>query len=197
MRRLRLIEESDGSTRFVDAETDMVWGIAPATTIERGVDAGSLGVLPPTPRVLLRSSRSVDDAASSFATWSSAGWALFETRVSEAADSVRSWHADAEAVLWPGVGSVLSDGVSALSFARKHPSVGLAIDPVAWLTPSMRRDAEDHLARFAQALSLCETMVAIVARAIPADGAWPEIGVESVESLLEPAATRAGVVAIA
>lgn len=197
MQRLRVIEESAGPIRFVGADNDMLWGASPATTIERGVDRGAIANLPEAPRVVLRSARPVDDAASSFATWSNAGWDSFEADLRDAIELCDNTKPKSKALLWPGVGSVLSDGVSTLSFARKHESVGLVIDPVAWITGSMRADAEDHLSRFADALSLCETLKAVVIREVPATETLPAIDAGSVESLLARAIGRAGFVALA
>lgn len=197
MQRLRLIEHSTSTIRFVEQHNDMMWGVAPATTIEGGITEAAITSLPDTPRVLLRSTRPVEDAASSFATWSNAGWESFEEQLRTATNAAGSCRPDAKALLWPGVGSMLSDGVSTLSFARKHPAIGLVIDPVAWLTESMRTDAEDHLSRFAQAMSLCESLDAIIVRAVASDGTLPGIDALAVETLLTPAIERAGVVAIA
>jgi len=197
MRRLRVIEDADGSFRFVESDTESLWGAAAGEPIEGALNANAIRALPETPRVVLRSFRAIDDAESAFASWSNAGWESLESRVQEAIGAVGAARPGVEIVLWPSAGSVLSDGVSTLSFARKHPAVGLVIDPVAWVTSSMRADAEDHLDRFARALSLCETLAAVVVRGLDGSDGSPGIDARGVETLLGPAIGRAGVVAYA
>ncbi|MEM9374273.1 MAG: hypothetical protein AAGA55_11590 [Planctomycetota bacterium] len=193
MRRLRLIEATDGSVSIRDAETDTLWGFSPAGTIEAGFAADAFVRLPEVHVVVLRSARLIDDAVSSFATWSNAGWATFDARLHAAIEQIERADPGLNTVLWPGSGSILSDGVSTLSFARKHPHTRLMIDPVAWITDSMRGDAEDHLMRFGQALSLCESLDAVVVRGLDTTGSRPTIGADTVEALLTPALDRAGV----
>lgn len=47
---------------------------------------------------------------------------------------------------------VLSDIPSTLSFFRKHPTFGLALDPAALLTQDMLPRADEHLARILESL---------------------------------------------
>lgn len=161
------------------------WGVSPSRPIE---DSTDLSVLPDAPRIILRSRQPVDDAESSFASWSSAGWERFESLVTDVSAALRAARPTTQLLLWPGPGSVLSDGVSTLSFARKHPGIGLIAEPAAWITPAMLRDAEDHLRRFAQALSLCESLEAVAMSAVP--GLDPA----ACETLLAPAIERAGAI---
>ncbi len=161
------------------------WGVSPSRPIEDGTD---LSALPDAPRIVLRSRQPVEDAESSFASWSNAGWNRFESLVIGASTELRAARPSARLLIWPGPGSVLSDGVSTLSFARKHPGIGLIIEPGAWITPAMQRDAEDHLRRFAQALALCESLEAVVVT--PVHG----LDAEACEALLGPAIERAGAI---
>jgi hypothetical protein len=104
------------------------------------------------------------DAESAFAAWSRASWDSFDASLAALTASTTR-----PLILWANAGAMLSDAVSTLSFARRNPPVRLMVDPVAWLTPSMLKDAPDHLARFAQALTLCESIDAVVLRPIPTD----------------------------
>jgi hypothetical protein len=180
MRRVTI----DDPTATGDAPTMLrdgpeIWGVLAPGTLE---DAADATVRPDGPRLVVVSARPVTDAESAFAGWSGAGWRAFESGVAALLES-----ADRPLVVWPRAGSVLSDAVSTLSFARKHAGVGLLIDPVAWLTPAMEPDAPDHLARFAQALTLCETVVGVVVR--PGAG----LDASAVAGPLRPLLDRVGV----
>jgi hypothetical protein len=171
-------------------EHDALWALIHPDTLEdlhaRGTERAALHS--PETRsvpVILRSGGVIDDAASAFASWSGAGWSAFE-------DAVRALvepdTAPAPVLIWPGTGSVLSDAVSTLSFARRHDQVGLVIDPVAWITDAMAADAPDHLARFASALTLCETVRAVVIRPCQPGG----LSAAQVGVILRPLVARAG-----
>lgn len=131
----------------------------------------TLATLPPAPNILIRAARPItpspdaeSDAESAFAAWSRASWDSFDTSLAALTASTTR-----PLILWTNAGAMLSDAVSTLSFARRQPAVGLMVDPVAWLTPAMLKDAPDHLARFAQALTLCESIDAVVLRPLPGD----------------------------
>lgn len=179
MRRLTIHRSDTGPTQFLHGA--QVWGEVAPGTVEAGV--GPTGT---APRLIVRSERAVTDAESAFAAWSDAGWRAFDTAVAELLEQT-----DTPLLLWPGPGSVLSDAVSTLSFARRQPRVGLVIDPVAWITPAMAPDAEDHLARFAQALVVCPAVACVVMRACESGG----MDAAAVASTLKPLAEHAGHVA--
>ncbi|RMH29925.1 MAG: hypothetical protein D6692_03480 [Planctomycetota bacterium] len=181
---IELTRQDAPNGTVITAGVDL-WGVSPSRLIEDGAD---LSALPEAPRIILRSRQTVDDAESSFASWSNAAWERFESLVTDASAALRAARPTAQLLLWPGPGSVLSDGVSTLSFARKHPGIGLIIEPAAWITPAMLRDAEDHLRRFAHALSLCESLEAVAISPVP--GLDPA----ACENLLAPAIERAGAI---
>lgn len=162
------------------------WGVCPSRPIESAPE--DFSDLPESPRIVLRSYQRVEDAESSFASWSSAAWSRFETLLTDTASAVGSARPAARLLLWPGPGSVLSDAVSTLSFSRKHAGIGLIAEPAAWITPAMQRDAEDHLRRFAEALALCESLEAVVLT--PPSG----LDQRACETLLAPAIERAGAI---
>lgn len=137
------------------------------------------------PRLVARSERAVTDAASAFAAWSDAGWRAFEAAVDRLEED-----AGARAVIWPRAGSVLSDAVSTLRFARGRPGVRLLVEPGAWITPAMAGNAPDHLTRFGAALLLCERIEGVVVAACPAAG----LGASAVAGLLRPLLERVGTV---
>ncbi len=171
-RPLRLVEVSGGLERD--------WGTVPAGRLEDGVGEHAVQ----TPRLVVRSGRDADaggDAESAFAAWSGASWGAFDAAAAGLVRSVES--AGVAPVIWTGTGSVLSDAVSTLTFARRQPGVRLLVDPVAWVTASMAKDAEDHLARFAQALGLCGSLDAVVVRPMPL-GAGLDVG--RVAGILRP-----------
>lgn len=158
----------------------------PAGRLEDGV--GQYAVQ--TPRLVVRSGRDADaagDAESAFAAWSGASWGAFDAAAAGLARSAES--AGVAPVIWAGAGSVLSDAVSTLSFARRQPGVRLLVDPVAWVTASMAKDAEDHLARFAQALGLCGSLDAVVVRPMQL-GAGLDVG--RVAGILRPLLEQVG-----
>jgi hypothetical protein len=187
MRRVTIPEPSTSPTNHPHAAVFLcegaVWGVLHPDTLESadgfGVPAG------PAPRLIVRSERVTDDAETAFAAWSGAGWRAFDARVARlVAES------GVTPVVWPGSGSVLSDAVSTLSFVRKGTGAKVLVDPVAWITPAMAKDAADHLGRFTQALGMCEAGVVegVVVRACPAAGlAAAEVG-----RILRPLVERVG-----
>lgn len=157
-----------------------LWGVVAGEPIETfGVD--SLQAISGTPRMILRSQRDNSDAEGSFASWSTAGWEAFEVAVSEITKTLKSRDQPCQLIIWPGAGSVLSDAISTLTFARKDTGAGLLIDPVAWISETMLADSEDHLSRFAQALVLCESAVGVVVRPMPG-----VLSADKARELLEP-----------
>lgn len=162
----------------------------PAGRLEDGVGEHAVQ----TPRLVVRSGRDADaaaDAESAFAAWSGASWGAFDAAAAGLARSAES--AGVVPVIWAGAGSVLSDAVSTLSFARRQPGVRLLVDPVAWVTASMAKDAEDHLARFAQALGLCGSLEGVVVRPMPLGGGLDAGRVAGIlRPLLEQVGTAVG-----
>lgn len=189
MRRITIHQPSTSLPRTTQTalelrEIDALWATVHPETLEdlhaRSTTASELESA--APRLILRSGAEIDDAAAAFASWSGAGWAAFE-------DAVRALvEPNPSILIWPGAGSVLSDAVSTLSFARRHDQIGLVIDPVAWITDAMAADAPDHLARFASALALCATVRAVVIRPCEPGG----MPAAQVGAILRPLAERAG-----
>lgn len=169
-----------------------LWGVVAPETLETA-DPARLQAIGGCPRLILRSGAATDNAEANFASWSSAGWEAFDASVASALDRLGSLDAACRLIIWPGQGSVLSDAVSTLTFSRKETGAALLLDPGAWITESMRADAEDHLRRFGQALAMCEAAIGVVIRPIPGvlDGS-------QAESLLTPTigavAGRGGIV---
>lgn len=158
-----------------------LWAVVETTLLE---ETGPMGPLD-APRRVVRSGNPVTDAESAFASWSGAAWKRFDEAAQRLLDS-----GGPTPVVWPGSGSVLSDAVSTLSFARRQPAIGLLLDPVAWISDSMAKDAQDHLARFAGALTLCDTVEGVVVRpCVPAD-----LDAAAVAQALRPLLDRVGTV---
>lgn len=155
MRRLTIEAGPEGPARLL--ESGLPWATVLPGLLETGTDLS--GADRQAPRLIVRSGRDVTDAESAFASWSDAGWRAFDDAAAALLDE-----SVAPVLIWPGAGSVLSDAVSTLSFARRQPGVGLMADPVAWIGASMAKDAEDHLARFAQAMAACPTVACVVVR---------------------------------
>ncbi|GJQ28149.1 MAG: hypothetical protein HBSAPP03_00330 [Phycisphaerae bacterium] len=61
--------------------------------------------------------------------------------------------AQGRAALWPMAEGVISDIPSTLSFLRARSGWGLVLEPAAMMTAGMRPEAEDHVARLAEALA--------------------------------------------
>lgn len=170
-------------------EPDALWAVVHPETLEdlHARAAAPADLRPTPPRLVIRSAgpakAETDDAAAAFASWSNAGWTALEDAVRAIIEPNPT-----PTLLWPGRGSVLSDAVSTLSFARRHERVGLVIDPVAWITNAMAADAPDHLDRFASALTLCGSIRAVVIRACETGG----MPAAQVGAILRPLAERAG-----
>jgi hypothetical protein len=184
MRRVTIPEPSTQHPHAGDFLCEgAVWGVLHPETLETA--DGFAGVRGGTPRLVVRSQRGTEDAETAFAAWSGAGWRAFDERVARlVAES------GATPVVWPGPGSVLSDAVSTLGFARKGTGVTVLVDPVAWITASMTKDTADHLGRFTQALGMCApgAIEGVVVRACPAAG----LGAAEVGRILRPLVERVG-----
>ena len=88
--------------------------------------------------------------------WSQDSWEPFNTAVETL--SGHAGDSGIQLVVYPGAGGRLSDAVCTVSWSSSHAQIPLLLDPVGWLTPSMMRDVEDHLIRFA---SLCQEIPSI------------------------------------
>ncbi|MCC5822962.1 MAG: hypothetical protein LAT64_07040 [Phycisphaerales bacterium] len=186
MRRLTIHNPSTAGAhtpRFDELhDAEDLWAVVHPVPLEDWTKASRLAT--DAPRLVVRSGRPVSDAASSFASWSGDAWKQFDTEVEHLIEA-----APCPVLLWPGPGSVLSDAVSTLSFARRQSAVGLLVDPAAWITASMHADAADHLDRFARALTGCETVRAVAVRPIPEAGLDTEAVAEAITPLLDRVGT--------
>ncbi len=97
-----------------------------------------------------------EPSADLLSQWSQDSWEPFNTAVETLSGLAED--SETELVIYPGAGGRLSDAVCTVSWSNTHAQIPLLIDPVGWLTPSMMRDVEDHLIRFA---SLCEEIPSI------------------------------------
>ncbi len=87
--------------------------------------------------------------------WMPSGWQAFDYSVSRAVEAAD--RRGVELLIRPAHDGMLSDAVACASWARKmeSSSVGLMLDPLGWLSPSMMGDAADHLARIAELMIEC------------------------------------------
>lgn len=69
--------------------------------------------------------------------------------------------------IWPVSDGAISDIPSTLTFLRGRPAWGLVLDPASLLTPDMTANAEEHLARIAEALAGHSAMLGLVVPSRP------------------------------
>ncbi len=108
-----------------------------------------------------------EPSADLLARWSSDSWEPFNEAVVKAAGVAREH--GTELVVLPGAGGRLSDAVCTVSWSVSHSDVGILLDPVGWLTPSMMRDLNDHLIRFASVCQEIPNIWGVVLRSIQMD----------------------------
>ncbi|MBO6514342.1 MAG: hypothetical protein JJ974_10295 [Phycisphaerales bacterium] len=108
-----------------------------------------------------------EPSADLLARWSSDSWEPFNEAMVRAGD-LAAEHGT-EFVVLPGAGGRLSDAVCTVSWSASHSDVGLLLDPVGWLTPSMMRDLEDHLIRFASVCGEMPNIWGVVMRSVRMD----------------------------
>lgn len=89
-----------------------------------------------------------DDIAAAFALWGERG----RTQLAEQLTGAKRAAAvlGARLVLWPRVGTLVSDIPGVLNLIRSHEDVGVLLDPVALLAPDASRFAKDFFARAAE-----------------------------------------------
>lgn len=92
--------------------------------------------------------RAEGDIASAFALWGERGR---QQLAEQLADAKRMAHAGGERlVLWPRIGTLVSDIPGVLNLIRGHEDLGVLFDPVALLAPDSARFAADFLKRAAE-----------------------------------------------
>lgn len=91
------------------------------------------------------------DIAASFARWGEAGKLALADGLSGARR--RAAAAGERLVLWPRVGTLVSDIPGVLNVLRAHDDVGVLFDPVALLAPDSSRFAKDFLLRSAEVIA--------------------------------------------
>jgi hypothetical protein len=117
-----------------------------------------------------------DDIAASFARWGESGRAALAEGL---AGAKRTAEATGERlVIWPRVGTLVSDIPGVLNLIRSHEDIGVLFDPVALLAPDSFRFAKDSLARAAEIVAHAAAGIDAVyaANDMPAgvDAAWLE-----------------------
>lgn len=110
-----------------------------------------------------------EPSAELLSMWAEDSWKPFnnsvETLINLASDN------QTELVILPGAGGRLSDAICTVSWGYSHPEVPLLIDPIRWLTPSMLKDLEDHLIRFASVCNELPNIWGVVLRSLELDSA--------------------------
>jgi hypothetical protein len=74
-------------------------------------------------------------------------WGRFAAHIQKLCES-----AGVTPVVWPRLRDVLSDAPGLLSFLRGAPAWRFVVEPLALLTPEMRRNAPEHVARLGELL---------------------------------------------
>ena len=85
--------------------------------------------------------------------WSEDAWDRFTDAFTRSRDAARE--RGVELVVHPGAGGRLTDAICTRVWLEgfAHDAPPMLADPVGWLTPSMLGDADDHLARFTDAIN--------------------------------------------
>jgi hypothetical protein len=91
-------------------------------------------------------------------------WGRFAAHIQQ-----RCQAAGATPVLWPQLGDVLSDAPGLLTFLRGAPAWRFVVEPLALLTPQMRRNAPEHLARLGELLFAHHACAGVVVRSQVSD----------------------------
>lgn len=125
-----------------------------------------------------------EPSADLLARWSSDSWEPFNEAVVKAFDLAEK--DGSKLVVLPGAGGRLSDAVCTVSWSVSHAEVGLLLDPVGWLTPSMMRDLNDHLIRFASVCMEIPNVWGVVLRSIRMDEAGALVHAPLGEGLIDP-----------
>lgn len=91
-----------------------------------------------------------DDIAKSFRSWSGRGKEDLEVGMRVLIDVCRE--RDCELLVWPKLGSLVSDIPGLLSVSRKHEDVGIFLEPAALFPASEQFRLADFVDRFAEVL---------------------------------------------
>lgn len=108
-----------------------------------------------------------EPSAELLSMWSEDSWEPFNSSVETLINHATS--NQTELVILPGVGGRLSDAICTASWSNSHPEVPLLIDPIRWLTPSMLKDLEDHMIRFASTCNELPNIWGVVLRSFELD----------------------------
>lgn len=92
-----------------------------------------------------------DDIAASFARWGESGKAALTEGLAGAKRTAAS--SGVRLVIWPRVGTLVSDIPGVLNLIRSQEDVGVLFDPVALLGPDSSRFAKDFLLRAAEVVA--------------------------------------------
>lgn len=117
-----------------------------------------------------------EDIAASFARWGEAGKAALAEGLAAAKRTAAI--SSERLVLWPRLGTLVSDIPGVLNLIRSQEDVGVLFDPVALLAPDSNRFARDFLLRAAEVVSHAAAGIDAVyaANDLPmgVDAAWLE-----------------------
>lgn len=126
--------------------------------------------------VVPRGAAAADDIAAAFALWGERG----RTQLAEQLTGAKRAAATlgARLVLWPRVGTLVSDIPGVLNLIRSQEDVGVLFDPVALLAPDSSRFAKDFFLRAAEVVAHAAAGIdaVYVASDMPAgvDAVWLE-----------------------
>lgn len=124
-----------------------------------------------------------EPSADLLARWSSDSWEPFNEAVVKAS-GLANEHGT-EMIVLPGAGGRLSDAVCTVSWSVSHAEVGILLDPVGWLTPSMMRDLNDHLIRFSSVCREIPYVWGVVFRSIKMDESGALVNAPLGEGLID------------
>ena len=117
-----------------------------------------------------------DDIASAFALWGERGRTQLTEQLTGAKRAAAAL--GVRLVIWPRVGTLVSDIPGVLNLIRGHEDVGVLFDPVALLAPDASRFAKDFFLRAAEVVAHAAAGIdaVYVASDTPAgvDAAWLE-----------------------
>jgi len=141
-----------------NARTGEVWAeIAPFSIAEvkdRAVAEAQWPVVQQAARCIVPPGGAVadgdEDIAKSFRTWSGSGKENLEIGVRVLVEICRD--CDCELLVWPRIGSLISDIPGLLAVSRKHEDVGIFLEPAALIPTGEQFRITDFVERFAEVL---------------------------------------------